>query len=133
MPCNIISNHHLLVVVSCQVRLSTLASVDKESFSKFVRSSHKRRWGSLPFQPSFLVKHSNINNKTFSVLSLFFQLMESQNEFALIDLNDERNTINQPSAEPAGHHGFSLPQVDGGKEAWLFLAAGFIVEALVWG
>ena len=24
-------------------------------------------------------------------------------------------------------------QADGGKDAWLFLAAGFVVEALVWG
>jgi hypothetical protein len=28
---------------------------------------------------------------------------------------------------------FSLPQADGGKDAWLFLAACFVVEALVWG
>ena len=28
---------------------------------------------------------------------------------------------------------FSLPPVDRGKDAWLFLAAAFIVEALVWG
>jgi len=34
--------------------------------------------------------------------------------------------------EPA-HHEFSLPPADGGKQAWLFLAAGFVVEALVWG
>ena len=27
----------------------------------------------------------------------------------------------------------SLPPVDGGKGAWLFLAAAFVVEALVWG
>jgi len=27
----------------------------------------------------------------------------------------------------------SLPPVDGGKDAWLFLAASFVVEALVWG
>jgi hypothetical protein len=27
----------------------------------------------------------------------------------------------------------SLPPVDGGKSAWLFLAAAFVVEALVWG
>jgi hypothetical protein len=59
--------------------------------------------------------------------------MESQNEFALTDLNDDRNTINQPSTDQAGHNEFSLPQADGGKEAWLFLAAGFVVEALVWG
>jgi hypothetical protein len=35
--------------------------------------------------------------------------MESQNEFVLIDLNNERNTINQPSAKQAGHNEFSLP------------------------
>ncbi|KAI8633800.1 major facilitator superfamily domain-containing protein [Xylariaceae sp. FL1651] len=28
---------------------------------------------------------------------------------------------------------FSLPPVDGGKDAWLFLAACFAIEALVWG
>jgi hypothetical protein len=26
-----------------------------------------------------------------------------------------------------------LPRTDGGKAAWLFLAAGFVIEALVWG
>ncbi|TRX95230.1 hypothetical protein FHL15_003922 [Xylaria flabelliformis] len=30
-------------------------------------------------------------------------------------------------------HEFSLPPVDGGKDAYLFLAAVFLVEALVWG
>ncbi|KAH7320831.1 major facilitator superfamily domain-containing protein [Stachybotrys elegans] len=30
-------------------------------------------------------------------------------------------------------HEFSLPPVDGGKDAWLFLAACFLLEALVWG
>ncbi|KAI0538152.1 major facilitator superfamily domain-containing protein [Xylaria digitata] len=28
---------------------------------------------------------------------------------------------------------FSLPPVDGGKDAWLFLAAVFVVDALIWG
>lgn len=28
---------------------------------------------------------------------------------------------------------FTLPPADGGKDAWLFLAAAFILEALVWG
>lgn len=28
---------------------------------------------------------------------------------------------------------FSLPQADGGKDAWLFLASCFMVEALIWG
>lgn len=31
------------------------------------------------------------------------------------------------------HHEFSLPPVDTGKDAWLFLAACFVIEALVWG
>ena len=36
--------------------------------------------------------------------------------------------------EPAeGQQEFSLRQADGGKDAWLFLAAAFFVEALVWG
>lgn len=26
-----------------------------------------------------------------------------------------------------------LPRADGGKDAWLFLAAAFMVETLVWG
>ena len=28
---------------------------------------------------------------------------------------------------------FSLPQADGGRDAWLFLAGCFSIEALVWG
>lgn len=28
---------------------------------------------------------------------------------------------------------FCLPRVDGGKDAWLFLAGCFCIEALVWG
>lgn len=30
-------------------------------------------------------------------------------------------------------HEFSLPRADGGKQAWLFLAGCFVIEALVWG
>jgi hypothetical protein len=32
-----------------------------------------------------------------------------------------------------GHEFSSLPPVDGGKDAWFFLAACFAIEALVWG
>lgn len=31
------------------------------------------------------------------------------------------------------HPEFSLPPVDGGRDAWLFLAASFMIEGLVWG
>ena len=37
------------------------------------------------------------------------------------------------SPNPDAPHGFSLPPVDRGKDAWLFLAASFVIEALVWG
>jgi hypothetical protein len=30
-------------------------------------------------------------------------------------------------------HEFSLPPVDGGKDAWLYLIAAFFIEMLVWG
>lgn len=34
---------------------------------------------------------------------------------------------------PPPSHEFSLPAVDSGKDAWLFLAACFVMEALIWG
>jgi hypothetical protein len=33
----------------------------------------------------------------------------------------------------ADHHEMNLPPVDRGRRAWLFLAACFIIEALIWG
>lgn len=38
-----------------------------------------------------------------------------------------------PSYEDNHHHNQELPPVDGGKDAWLFLAACFLIEALIWG
>lgn len=34
---------------------------------------------------------------------------------------------------PGDRQDFSLPPVDGGKDAWLFLTASFVLECLVWG
>ncbi|KAK3333914.1 major facilitator superfamily domain-containing protein [Cercophora scortea] len=39
----------------------------------------------------------------------------------------------EETPRPTRHEFSSLPPVDGGKDAWLFLAACFMVEALVWG
>lgn len=40
----------------------------------------------------------------------------------------------QNDTEPTGAHEFqSLPPADSGRQAWLFLAACFFVEALIWG
>jgi hypothetical protein len=45
------------------------------------------------------------------------------------------SSLTAPRHNEAGmqRHEFSLPPVDGGKDAWLFLAACFAVDALVWG
>lgn len=48
------------------------------------------------------------------------------------------NTPGTPRSEEDGldidgRQEFSLPPVDGGKDAWFFLAACFFVEALTWG
>lgn len=44
---------------------------------------------------------------------------------------DEPADAFEPGQGP--HHEFYLPPVDTGKDAWLFLAACFVIEALVWG
>ena len=47
--------------------------------------------------------------------------------------SDESTTPQADSQPEDGRQEFSLPPVDGGKDAWLFLAACFAIEALVWG
>ena len=37
------------------------------------------------------------------------------------------------NVQPAATQEFSLPPADSGKDAWFFLAACWVVEALVWG
>ena len=46
---------------------------------------------------------------------------------------DEPGDAFESGQGPGPHHEFSLPPVDTGKDAWLFLAACFVIEALVWG
>lgn len=47
---------------------------------------------------------------------------------------DVTPAISEYDLEDSGEHcPQQLPPVDGGKDAWLFLAASFVVEALVWG
>jgi hypothetical protein len=43
------------------------------------------------------------------------------------------SNLETEAQSPEGHTQFSLPPVDGGKDAWLFLFASFLLEALVWG
>lgn len=62
-------------------------------------------------------------------------------DIAMADIAGERISSDHPSRLETTHpteehqnrHEFSLPQADSGRDAWLFLAACFVVEALVWG
>ncbi|KAI1188114.1 major facilitator superfamily domain-containing protein [Nemania serpens] len=45
----------------------------------------------------------------------------------------ETRLPSESESDFAERHEFSLPPADGGKDAWLFLAAVFVVDALVWG
>ena len=50
--------------------------------------------------------------------------------------NSPRAASPERHAEDGNEHEMemaSLPPVDGGKDAWLFLAACFMIEGLVWG
>lgn len=59
--------------------------------------------------------------------------MESSSGIALVDLRVEGEVQAEDHIQFTHGAEFSLPQADGGKDAWLFLASCFIVEALVWG
>ncbi|KAF2734855.1 putative MFS monocarboxylate transporter [Polyplosphaeria fusca] len=50
-------------------------------------------------------------------------------------LSHQSSDIELESRHGSDSHGpeFSLPPVDSGKDAWLFLSAAFLVEVLVWG
>jgi hypothetical protein len=47
--------------------------------------------------------------------------------------SDQAIISGDDESPPAGITEFSLPPVDRGKDAWLFLAACCVLEALVWG
>jgi hypothetical protein len=55
-------------------------------------------------------------------------------EIALQPLQIRSNSRNENlDGQTAGLREFSLPPVDGGKDAWLCLLGGFIFEMMVWG
>ena len=56
--------------------------------------------------------------------------MASTEDFGLSDFGRARLSGYEESIE---HEHASLPRADGGKDAWLFLAGSFCIEALVWG
>ncbi|KAH6681406.1 major facilitator superfamily domain-containing protein [Halenospora varia] len=59
--------------------------------------------------------------------------MESSSGIALVDLRVEGEVQAEDHIQFTHGAEFSLPQADGGQDAWLFLASCFIIEALVWG
>ncbi|KAM5349162.1 hypothetical protein ACJ41O_008985 [Fusarium nematophilum] len=48
-------------------------------------------------------------------------------------IREDGSSESQVEGLTGGHELPSLPRVDGGKDAWLFLAASFMIEALTWG
>ena len=46
---------------------------------------------------------------------------------------EEDNDTDRRGSDRTTRQEFSLPPVDGGKDAWLFLAGCFVTEALIWG
>lgn len=66
--------------------------------------------------------------------------MDPHNDIVLTDLPTQLESNIAPDCEQQQHpvdhanqREFSLPPADGGKDAWLYLAAAFVVEALTWG
>lgn len=66
--------------------------------------------------------------------------MEASHSISLQDVSSRREEPgNGPDIAAVRLHSSnneaesSVPRADGGKDAWLFLAACFVVEALVWG
>ena len=47
--------------------------------------------------------------------------------------DQDQAQVQEQHQEQESQQQFSLPPADGGKDAWLFLAAAFLLEALVWG
>jgi len=63
----------------------------------------------------------------------------SHHDIALNELSSPLET-HSPEVAPVArdefdYHGLQslIPPADSGRDAWLFLAAGFVVEAMVWG
>ena len=56
--------------------------------------------------------------------------LRPQHDFSPHDIELLRNDPNTASEHDQG---FCLPPTDGGKDAWLFLFACFMLEALIWG
>jgi hypothetical protein len=52
-----------------------------------------------------------------------------------MELESRNNSTDriEPGELVHSHEGRQLPPVDGGKDAWMFLVAGFIIEGLTWG
>jgi len=61
-----------------------------------------------------------------------FELTTAANQRPQYHEEPEQYSVSNDHA-PSEHEQFSLPPADGGKDAWLFLASCFMLEALIWG
>lgn len=51
----------------------------------------------------------------------------------MVRLSDQEDIPNEKPHDPTNQSSTSVPPIDHGKDAWFFLAACFVMEALVWG
>jgi hypothetical protein len=69
---------------------------------------------------------NSLESLIFPYISFLFSKMELESR------NNSTDRI-EPDELVHSHEGRQLPPVDGGKDAWMFLVAGFIIEGLTWG
>ena len=83
----------------------------------------------------FTVKSCNIARSKAAVrlLTMAATMTDDLRQPEIHRLNDFESTAGQWHEPPNDIDVPALPRVDGGKSAWLFLAACFVLEALVWG
>lgn len=60
-------------------------------------------------------------------------LNDLRGEERVFEGSDDNLRRRFPRPSDASRREFTLPQADRGKDAWLFLAGCFMVEALIWG
>jgi hypothetical protein len=87
----------------------------------------------FPHIPHFVAMASSFSsedlNEFSKTCSQDFQTSEQDRAAAKQQANEQDSENGAVSKEKGG----TIPRADGGRDAWLFLAACFVFEALIWG
>jgi hypothetical protein len=110
-----------------RVALSPLKSCFLLSHKRLL-GFHLLDWASS--SPLLIVPLSNMGSASIELRAVG---QTSGAETPTSNVNGSTSTPDDSLENQLQNHEFSLPPVDGGKDALLFLAAAFMLEALVWG